>query len=247
MWVLFLCKIFVHRSVFWGKLLGVSLLATLVQCVVLLMGGNPYLKLILGFGGIMAGSVWLLFRPIGRKRYRKTLVCAYMAALLMGGSLLFLENLFSFPRLTFLNLMSTAALCGLSIWHLAGRFQEKKNQKFVQVRLFLSGKKQVQLLALIDTGNGLVEPISKSPVSLVEKKAVADIEDGFLPERFRLVPFHSIGQSGGLLDAYIIEGMEVEQEGEWKRIEGPVIGLTGGKISAKEKYQMILHPALLEN
>lgn len=247
LWVLFLCKIFVHRSVCWGKLFGVSLLATLVQCAVLLMGGNPYLKLILGFGGIMAGSVWLLFRPIGKERYRRTLTCAYMAALLLGGGLLFLENLFSFPRLTCLNLLGMAALCGGTIWHLAGRFQKKKKQKFIQVRLFLSPQKKVELLALIDSGNGLVEPISQSPVSLVEKRALTEVEDGFLPERFRLVPFHSIGQSKGLLEAYGIEWMEIKQEGEWKRIEAPVIGLTGGRISAKENYQMILHPALLEN
>ena len=130
---------------------------------------------------------------------------------------------------------------------LGRQISEKKEAKIRPGTPFSPPQKKVELLALIDSGNGLVEPISQSPVSLVEKRALAEVEDGFLPERFRLVPFHSIGQSKGLLESYGIEWMEIKQEGEWKRIEAPVIGLTGGRISAKENYQMILHPALLEN
>lgn len=245
--MLFLCKIFVHRSVLLIRLVAVSFVTTLLQCLALLVTGNPQLKLLLGFGGIMAFSVWLLFRPIGKERYIRTLTCAYMAAFLMGGSLQIMENLFSLPRLSFLNLSSMAALCGLLIRHQANRFQKKKEECLVPVRLFLSGQKEVELLALIDSGNSLTEPISKSPVSLVEKRALAEVREGLLPRCFRVIPFHSIGQPGGLLEGYMIEGMAVKQEGEWERIKEPIIGLTEERVSTKQRYQMILHPALLKN
>ena len=110
----------------------------------------------------------------------------------------------------------------------------------------MAGGGEFSCLALVDSGNSLKEPISREPVSLVEKTALAGKEKGFLPSKFRIVPFHSVGQPEGLIEAYRIERMEVEWEESWISIREPFIGLVNGVISSRKNYQMILHPEVLE-
>lgn len=248
LWVLFLCKIFVHRAVSCHKIIGITFFATLIQCVILLVPmGNAYIKLILGFGMVVAGSVWLVFRPSTLKQYYRMLLSCYIAALVLGGSLQTIENLFFFDGLSFLNLIGVSALLGILFFRVAGRIKERKKRSFVQVRLIFPNEENCMVRALVDSGNSLTDPISGKAVSLVEKRALTGITGGLLPSRFRVVPFHSVGCREGLLEAYGIEKLEVEQDGEWKQIDRPVIGIINETISAKEKYQMILHPALLDN
>ena len=62
--------------------------------------------------------------------------------------------------------------------------------------------------ALVDTGNGLMEPISKKAVSLVgrdyferqwEKEGK---RKEFQPVRFRAIPYHAVGTQNGILHGY---------------------------------------------
>ena len=49
------------------------------------------------------------------------------------------------------------------------------------------------------------------------------------------------------MEAYFIEKMEIKIEGESKIVLNPIIAISKGKISANEKYQMILHPKILKH
>ncbi|MCI7595829.1 MAG: sigma-E processing peptidase SpoIIGA [Lachnospiraceae bacterium] len=243
-----MCKIFVHKRLPLWRLLGVSLMATLLQCLILLLPiGGIRLKLFGGFGGIMAFSTWLLFRPIGGKRYWKTLTASCMAGLTLGGSLELLEAFLSLPRLSFMNVTGLTLLSGLFIRYVVGRLWRRKRGNDVSVRLLFSNGSRLTLKALIDSGNSLREPISGEPVSLVNRETLNKEEGGLLPDYYRLVPYHSIGCAKGLIPAYRIEGLEIELEGEWKKIESPFVGAVEEAISIGGEYQMILHPALLED
>lgn len=195
----------------------------------------------------MAVSTWLLFRPIGPKRYGKTLTASCMAGLVLGGSLQLLETLFSLSRLTFLNLTGLTLLSCLLIKYAVGKLWRIRPTNSALVRVFFSNGESILVQGLIDSGNSLREPVSGEPVSLLEERVLAKTEGALLPHHFRLVPYHSIGRTRGLIEAYRIEGIEVLLEGEWKKIEHPFVGIVKEAISAGGKYQMILHPALLED
>ena len=117
---------------------------------------------------------------------------------------------------------------------------------FYQVVLTLSEKSQCQVTALVDSGNGLIDPISKIPVSIVEERVIGRYREELKEEKFRLIPFHSVGNDSGILEAYFIEKMEIENEGENKIIKHPIIAITKDTISANKNYQMILHPNILK-
>ena len=122
----------------------------------------------------------------------------------------------------------------------------KVKQCFCKVILIFDENRQCEVLALIDSGNGLVEPISKIPVSVVEECLILNYMDTLKKENFRMIPFHSIGNKEGILEAYFIERMEIKKENEHVIVEKPMIAITKDCISTNKEYQMILHPKLVD-
>ncbi|MGN1313652.1 MAG: sigma-E processing peptidase SpoIIGA [Lachnospiraceae bacterium] len=248
LWVLFLCKSILLKRLALGRLMGTAFLSTVLQCLVLLFPvGSSSIKLLAGFGGVMSLSIWLLFRPRTKAMWLKVLAAVCISAMLLGGALQLAANLFYGQNITPVEVLVLSGSFTLMVKILVGRYWKRKGDSFVRVELILPGGESFSFRALVDSGNSLREPISKKPVSLVEKQAVSGAKSGFWPSNFRPVPFHSVGRQGGLMEAYKIERMEIWQEGEVKVIAEPFIGLVEGVISAGKAYQMILHPALLEN
>ena len=122
----------------------------------------------------------------------------------------------------------------------------KMKNDFCQVVLTFSEKKTCQVTALLDSGNGLIEPISKMPVSIIEERIAEPYKEYLKKEKFRMVPFHSLGEDRGMLEAYFIEKMEIRGKEGVRVIKNPIIAISKGSISANEKYQMILQPEILK-
>lgn len=109
----------------------------------------------------------------------------------------------------------------------------------------LEGEETVEMTALLDTGNTLREPFSGKPVSVVEKEKVEKIWLNRTQEKYRIIPFHSIGEEHG-----VMEGMEVEKLTVWKDNEKlvlskAIIAFYDGKLSKDDRFQMILQQGLL--
>lgn len=246
LWVLFLCRFLLHSKVRKRRIFICSLLATLLEVMLLWIPiGNSSIKIVIGFGGITAGMIYLLFRPETKKFFCKLLIFFYMSASLLGGSLVFLEMMLSCSFVSAWGLGSGIVFLSELIKKIYGIFFVQK--EFSEVDLILNGERKCTVTALVDSGNGLVEPISRKPVSIVEKESIGELEKELTEENFRIVPFHSVGKEKGLLEAYFIERLEIKREGEKVVIDRPIIAFTKNNISGNRKYQMILHPALLEN
>ncbi len=82
----------------------------------------------------------------------------------------------------------------LGIWKIILLFSEKGN-RYCEVVVFF-GERNCRLRALIDTGNTLKDTVSKDPVSVMDQASVKRLTEGKQPERFRYIPYHSIGKRG---------------------------------------------------
>ena len=83
-------------------------------------------------------------------------------------------------------------------------------EKGIVARCLLLTVKGLEVRALVDTGNRLYEPISQSPVMVVEQ---AFIKQYFKKEdmlKIRAVPYHSVGKRLGILYAFPVEAMEIK-------------------------------------
>ena len=129
--------------------------------------------------------------------------------------------------------------------------------ELVSVRLTLLGR-QVELTALVDTGNTLTDPASGRPVMVAEGESLAglfprehrpgpeDLRDpaggmarlgtGEWQGRFRLLPYRSVGTDRGLLLAVRLDGAAMEG-----REQGPVlVALSPNPVSDGGGYRILI-------
>ena len=104
--------------------------------------------------------------------------------------------------------------------------------------LFINDTK-ISVIALRDTGNSLIEPVTKKPVSIIEedKLAEADMEN----MKYIFVPYNTVGKSHGLMKAFMVDKLVVNDI----TTEKAIIGIYKGKLSQNNKYEMILNPDIL--
>ncbi|MEW6182610.1 MAG: sigma-E processing peptidase SpoIIGA [Bacillota bacterium] len=132
------------------------------------------------------------------------------------------------------------------------------------------GLKKVELEALLDTGNQLIDPVSRYPVVIAEYDSVKDfmppelrealearfepdfsaigtkIEDPGWATRLRLIPYQSLGKRGGLLIGFKPDAVEVVYGGKVVRIKRVVVGIYRHRLSPEAKYNALLHPRLVD-
>ena len=102
------------------------------------------------------------------------------------------------------------------------------------------GEKKIEATALLDTGNSLIEPITKKPVSVIEKERLKILDKEKL--KYLIVPYHSVGKSHGLMTAFVADKVTIDK----KNINNAVIGIHEGKLSQSRQYNMILHPDFID-
>ena len=103
---------------------------------------------------------------------------------------------------------------------------------------------QTTVKALIDTGNSLIEPVSKQPVCLLEEELLAQItlEN---PLFLRVIPFRSVGCERGVLYGVQIPKLMITYEEEVYAVTDVICAGVEHRLSKNHAYQMILHPDLI--
>lgn len=139
-----------------------------------------------------------------------------------------------------------------------------KNDMLCRIQIF-NGKNIVKLNALLDTGNLLTDPISKSPVVIVDKNRVQNLftaeyfsriealmgGDGLdyknvCDTRLKIIPYTSVGNSNGIMVAYKVDKVKVEYHGELSEINDVLIGFYNDALSRNNKYSALIGLQILE-
>lgn len=124
--------------------------------------------------------------------------------------------------------------------------------------------KKVQMKSLIDTGNMLRDPISSMPVIVVQKDLLEDmipekilenldnivggenfnvfniIENSKLANKFRLIPFSSLGMQHGLILGFKADKITIKYNEEIKEVKNVIIGIYGKKLSKNGSYTALI-------
>lgn len=101
-------------------------------------------------------------------------------------------------------------------------------------------------IGLLDSGNGLYDPYTGKPVCIIDPSEAGKL--GLLDKNapLRLIPYNCVGKSHGLMRAVIVDEMYLEKDGQEKRNGQAILAVSPEPLSASGSYQVILHPALLE-
>ena len=88
-------------------------------------------------------------------------------------------------------------------------------------------------------------PVHGRPVCVLDEETAKKL--GISTEKaVRLIPYHSIGRAHGLLRAVTVSELYLRKDGQEKKIADVTVAVGPGRLSRSGGYQMILHPALLE-
>ncbi|MEG1848433.1 MAG: sigma-E processing peptidase SpoIIGA [Lachnospiraceae bacterium] len=240
-----------HSSLLLGGAIG-----AFGECLLIVLTQIPlWVRLCLAYGvvSVVMAKVGLRIRIQNYKRLCQSVAALYLGACLFGGILTFLENQMVYAvgniRVKIVGVLFGAYLsyCCLAkiISKCKAREQERKRM-LCTVHIYV-GEQTCELKALVDTGNGLYEPISGVPVSIIEANALkqGEIKQEQCP--FRVIPYHSIGEAHGILSAIQVDRIEIQREGSTLVCEKAILGIYKGILSSTHQYQMILHPKLLED
>lgn len=125
-------------------------------------------------------------------------------------------------------------------------------------------EKAISVIALIDTGNSLKDPITNLPVIVVEFNVIKELIPQEIAQlfsessendldllskavlntnwvnRFRLIPFTSLGTENGMLIGFKPDEVEIGEENKKKNYRDVIIGIYNKKLSKDQSYKALL-------
>lgn len=133
---------------------------------------------------------------------------------------------------------------------------------FYNIQIFIEGEK-IETNAMIDTGNMLKEPITNTPVIVVEhtllyevipKQILNNIDEILsgnfenikeeLKEKYlaklRFIPFSSIGKANGMLLGIKADKIIIRNEEENKEIEKVILAIYNKSLTKRGEYRALL-------
>lgn len=209
------------------------------------------LRLLFGafFSGTAAG-ILVLPKKSTKSMYIKCLIMQTETAVLLGGSIAILQKFIFKADFTVMQMCMTSIVMTVILRFLLQHFFIKRQKLYYPVLLYCDGK-EYPMRALADTGNGLIEPISKKAVCLVgrdyfERQWEKEGErKDFQPVRFRAIPYHAVGTPNGILHGYEMDRLIIFTDERKVEILKPMIGISNHAVGNRGTYQMILQPQLL--
>lgn len=281
--LLFLTAIILKRQVskwriFCGGLLG-SIIILLAVTPLQSYSGHPLTKLLF--------SVFMVLIAFGYKRFRyfiSGLMTFYFTTFLIGGALIgthYFVN-FDFELSSSVMLASVKGfgdpiswffvLLGFPIaWHFSKTNIEKietakiQFDHIVKVNIYLDALK-FEFFGLVDSGNQLYDPISKSPVMLVSvKNHLEELPSPLLhlaqnPEavlfgneqvpsdlegKMRIIPCKVVGKEHQLIIALKPDQIVIEDKEHSYTSKKGLISFTMQELSSEDSFQCIVHPKMM--
>ena len=197
------------------------------------------------------------------RKFVKNCIVLYIVTIFLGGLInflysytymgVFLQNILQGIRskTTFSWMIGTTSVAYMCLKMLVKVAKRHSNTNMlVAVKLVHKGE-NVQLVGLIDSGNKLREPYTGKPVHIVWEEAVSKLLDkkDIYTEKFKLVPFSSVGKKHGLLKVITIDELWVyslddtsknDREAIYVKKEA-TIGIYEGSLSSVDEFQVLLH------
>lgn len=219
--------------------------------------------------------VYIVFKPKKGKDLFKQLIYFFLVSFVFGGAslgVIYLSNEnkvtiqngmildYYSMKIVFVGIIIAFIVCILAFKLVKTKFSKK--DMFCEIIGSIDGKK-FQTKAMIDTGNLLKEPITNTPVVVVENKVLEDIlpmevlentenilggdieklskklQEKYL-SKLKVIPFSSLGKQNGMLLGIKVEELIVIKGDEERKIDKAIIGIYNKQLSRKEEYSALV-------
>lgn len=137
-----------------------------------------------------------------------------------------------------------------------------KKDMFCEIEIGVNGKK-IETTAMLDTGNLLKEPITNTPVIVVEHTLLYDCipkeilnhvdellggEFDNIPEeikeeyitKLKFIPFSSLGKQNGMLLGIKIDYIKIKEEDKEEKKENIILGIYNKSLTKRGEYRALM-------
>ncbi|ALS27360.1 peptidase [Paenibacillus sp. 32O-W] len=149
------------------------------------------------------------------------------------------------------------------------RERELLTDHLAEVSVFI-GECERRCIGLIDTGNQLYDPLTRTPVMVMEASVwedelpaswlghirqsqvdrlvagISDEEPFKWQDRLRLVPYRGVNRGTRFMLALKPDSVCIERDGRREESRKVLVALDGGTLSADGAYRAIIHPSLVQ-
>lgn len=224
--------------------------------------------------------IYVAFNPQTMKKMWKDILLFYLTSFVFGGAafaliyivrpqdILMKNGLFlgTYPLKTIMLGAIIAFIIIITAFTVVKTKITKKDM-FCEVEIQLNGKK-VETTAMIDTGNLLKEPITNTPVIVVEhtllyncipKEILNHLEEllggefNNIPEKIKeeyisklkFIPFSSLGKQNGMLIGIKAEYIKIKEIDKEEKKENVIIGIYSKSLTKRGEYRALMGIELL--
>lgn len=224
--------------------------------------------------------IYIAFNPQTMKKMWKDVLLFYLTSFVFGGAafaliyivkpqdILMRNGLFlgTYPLKTIILGAIIAFVIIIAAFAMVKTKITKKDM-FCEIEIGINGKK-IETTAMLDTGNLLKEPITNTPVIVVEHTLLYDcipkeilnhldellggeldnIPEGVKEEymaKLKCIPFSSLGKQNGMLLGIRAEYVQIKNEEKEQKIENIIIGIYNKSLTKRGEYRALLGIELL--
>lgn len=219
--------------------------------------------------------IYIAFNPQNMKKMWKDLLIFYLTSFVFGGAafafiyiikpqeILMKNGLFlgTYPLKTII-LGTIIAFIVIMTAFTVIKSKITKKDMFCRVSIMLNGK-IIETMAMIDTGNLLKEPITNTPVMVVEHTLLYDcipkeilnhldellggdfhhipqnIKEEYIA-KLKFIPFCSLGKQNGMLLGIRADSVTIKEEGEEKKQKNMIIGMYNKSLTKRGEYRALI-------
>lgn len=252
------------------RLLGGSLVAAGLYCLILF--APPLRRFYNLFGSllILTAAIWVTFRPNRLKIWLKLLFFIHLAAFALGGAASALYYQLAGGKFS-VGLLFVTTLGAYLTLKLGGRLLNTyvlNRRKYCRLSISLGGVTE-EVTVLLDTGNHLKNPLTGKAVAVVHflaiqaffppaarllflegnggrvERVIEALKGSPMEKRIRVIPFCSLGTQNGILLGFQGDKIEVSlPDGRQAPLENVEIGIALAPLSAD--YDGLLDPEVLK-
>lgn len=225
----------------------------------------------------------LAFTPYTLKEFGKITGAFYIISLIFGGAafgiyyfvngikfsykgIFYMEN---FPaKILLVSIVLAYIVIKLSWGHIFSRI---RREKILINMSILHENRRIFLIALVDTGNSLTDPITNLPVLIAEYETIKvllptdirrifeDNKDNNLNviaavlsksewlTKIRFIPFKSLGNENGMLIGFKPDAINIGDKAIEGDVKDIIIAIYNKRLSKDGEYSALLHPDVLSH
>ncbi|MBS2770766.1 sigma-E processing peptidase SpoIIGA [Anoxybacillus sp. UARK-01] len=282
--LLWLTAIILKRNAVWWRIVAGAFIGSLLV-ILMFTPLSSYVQTPLGKLLFSLIIVWISF---GFKRFRyffENLFTFYFATFMVGGGMIAVHYFLQHEIQVTTGMLSTYSLgtgdpvswlfvlVGFPLlWlfshlRIAGIREKKIRFDSIVDVVLIFDDVSLSLKGLIDSGNQLYDPITKTPVMITCIHEMKDVLPSLILEQFkrqddfqwlndpmfekwsnrlRIIPYRVIGKEQRFLLAIKPDEIMIRYEAQWIRVSKGLVGLNEASLSTDGEYQCIVHPKMIQ-